>query len=103
MVAVVQDASAFFTLLLQNYNIQMIEKSRSPIGIYYVGECFSNSGEKYGIGIYVKVNTTEIKVYKLVPNSKVCVFQKSYSTVNDKQSLSKSVSLIKFLDKTLFS
>lgn len=102
MLAVVQDANNFFTFLLQQYNIQMVEKSRNHIGVYYVGECFSTIGEMYGLGIYVKANTTEIKVFKLAPNSKVCIFQKSYSTVNDKQSLSKSVSLTKFLDKILF-
>ena len=101
MEIVLQDTHKFFNVLLVNFNIQMFENGRNPNSIAYLGEAYSVRGEYFLVSVVIKRNTTEVKVYKMTGASKVCVHQKNYSTVNDKQALSKSVSLFKFLNKVL--
>lgn len=102
VMTVFQDTNGFFNLLLNNYNIQMFEKQRTSNGVYYVGEGYSVRGEVFVLSVLIRVNTTEVKIFKVNPHNRTCVFQKNYSTVNDKHSLSKSVSILKFLDKALY-
>lgn len=101
MEAILQDTYNFFNMLLVNFNIQMFENGRTQNSISYLGEAYSVRGEYFLVNIVVKKNTTEVKVYKMTGASKVCVHQKNYSTINDKQALSKSVSLFNFFNKVL--
>lgn len=102
MDTILQDTYKFFNMLLVNFNIQMFENGRTQNSISYLGEAYSVRGEYFLVSVVVKKNTTEVKVYKMTGASKVCVHQKNYSTVNDKEALSKSVSLFKFLSKVMF-
>ena len=81
----------------------MFENTLNRNEISYIGEVFSYRGRRFIIHLVVRQGKTGIQVYEIAGNRKSCVFQKGYSTVNDKNSLSKSTSLFNFLDKNLFS
>ena len=94
MVAVLEDTELFFNMLNQRYGILMFERLRNRSSITYTGELYSAKGEHFYINIV-------IQVFNVTFNTRVCIFQKAYNTSNDKRALSKSTSLIKFLDKIL--
>lgn len=101
MNVVLEDVQNFFYMLFYKYNIQMFEKSSNRNEIVYMGEFYSCKGERYIICVIVKNNRIVVQAYNFTGNNRVCVFQKQYSTVNDKKALSKSTSLFNFLDKHL--
>lgn len=103
MTAVLNDTNNFFDSLLCNYNIPMFQHSLSKKEIVYLGEFFSYRGERFVISVIVGQGKTKVQVFNMTGNRKTCVFQKVYSTVNDKNSLSKSTSLYKFLNNILYS
>lgn len=103
MTAVLNDTNNFFDSLLYNYNIRMFEHSLNRKEVVYLGEFFSYRGERFIISVIVAQGKTKVQVFNMTGNKKTCVFQKSYSTVNDKNSLSKSTSLNKFLSSILYS
>ena len=101
MVAVLEDTELFFNMLNQRYGILMFERLRNRSSIIYTGELYSAKGEHFYINIVVYKEKTVIQVFNVTFNTRVCIFQKAYNTSNDKRALSKSTSLIKFLDKIL--
>lgn len=103
MTAVLNDTNKFLGYLSNHYNIMMFENTSNRNEISFVGEAFSYRGRRFVIHLIVRQGKTAIQVYEIAGNRKVCVFQKVYSTVNDKNSLSKSTSLFNFLDKNLVS
>ena len=103
MMAVLNDTNNFFDSLLCDYNIRMFQQSSNRKEIVYLGEFFSYRGERFIISVIVAQGKTKIQVFNMTGNKKTCVFQKVYSTVNDKNSLSKSTSLHKFLNSTLYN
>ena len=103
MIAVLNDTNKFIDFLASNYNIRMFENTSNRSEISYIGEAFSYRGRRFVLYLVIRQGKSAIQVYEIAGNRKVCVFQKVYSTVNDKSSLSKSTSLFNFLDKNLFT
>lgn len=102
MIAVLQDTNYFFNMLAQRYGISMYQNGANRTSISYIGECFSVRGESFIVNIIVGNQKTDVFVYNVTGHQKSCVFQKSYSTVSDKNALSKSTSLFNKLDRLLF-
>ena len=103
MMAVLNDTNNFFDSLLCDYNIRMFQQSSNRKEIVYLGEFFSYRGERFIISVIVAQGKTKVQVFNMTGNKKTCVCKKVYSTVNDKNSLSKSTSLHKFLNSTLYN
>lgn len=102
MLAVLNDTNYFFNILANRYNIRMFENNSNKFQKNYIGECYSLRGEYFLLYISVQNGRTSVQVFKIMGNQKACVFQKSYSTVSDKNALSKSTSLFKYLDRILY-
>lgn len=102
MKPVLEDAYVFFDMLAYRYNICMFEKGSNRNESVFLGEAYSNRGERFVVYIRVALNSSIVQVYNMTGSNRVCVFQKKYSTLNDKKALSKSTSLFNFLDRSLF-
>ena len=102
MDTVLMDTHDFFEMLYQKYNIVMFEQTSNRLKRNYIGEIFTMYGERYLLLVEVVQGKTLVRVLKATGQQRVCVFQKMYSTVNDKKALSKSISLFNYLDKLLY-
>ena len=95
------DTYSFFNILFDRYNIKMFEQGSNRMKKVFIGELFTMFSERYLLLVEVSLGKTVVKVLNMTGESRVCVFQKLYSTSSDKKALSKSTSLFHFLDKLL--
>lgn len=94
---VVNDAIAFCNMLGANYGIAMQQVPKQ--GCYaYLGEYYTIKGTPLRVSIQVYPLKTDVRVFTM---RQECIYQKSYSTLTDKKSLSSSVGLVNFIEKSI--
>lgn len=92
---VLMDTVNFCNFLQTNYGIRFI--SRNSFSSYmYEGEYINMSGLYYKIIIQVLKGKTDIKIFN---SDRRCLMHKNYNTTNDYNALSKSTSLVKYIEK----